>query len=146
MTAIAKDTFGAVLKLAATGGSPAVVAELTNIQAPALTRATIDATTHDGATEAKEFIPDGVYDAGEINVSGHLIAGSTADDLFISALTAGTVQDFEILVKASTGTETISGSAIVTAYTPDDMPVEGGKQNFSATLKVTGALTQAATV
>lgn len=146
MTASARATFGAVLKLADTGGTVATVAELTSITAPSRSRDTLDATTHDGASQAMEFIADGVYDAGEIQCSGHLIAGSTEDDLFIAALEAGTLQDFEILVKAASGTETVSGSAYITSYTPDEMPVAGAKQTFSATLKVTGALTQATTV
>lgn len=145
MTAAAKDTFGTVLKLVATGGSLATVAELTSITPPALTRGTIDATTHDGASEAMEFIADGVYDPGEISIEGHLVAGSTADDLFITAVTGGGVYDFEIVIKAATGTESMEGTCLITAYTPGDMPVSGGKQTFSATMKVTGAITQAPT-
>lgn len=145
MTASAKNTYGAVLKLDDTGGTPAVVAELSNITPPSLSRATIDVTTHDGASQAMEFIADGVYDPGEISCEGNLIASSTEDDLFLAALISGTVQDFEILIKAASGTDTWSGSAIVTAYEPGPMPVQGGKQSFTATLKVTGAITVATT-
>lgn len=145
MTAIAKDTFGTVLKLVATGGTLAAIAELTSITPPSLSRATQDATTHDGATEAMEFIGDGVYDPGEISCEGHLIAGSAADDLFITAVTTGGVCDFEVVIKASTGTESMTGKCIVIAYNLGDMPVAGGKQTFSATLKVSGAITQGPT-
>jgi hypothetical protein len=145
MTAAAKDTRGTILRLVAAGGSLAAIAELTNITPPALTRATLDATTHDGATEAMEYIADGVYDPGEITCEGHLIAGAAGDDLFIAAVTGGGVYDFEIVVKSATATETMEGTCIVTAYTPGDMPVSGGKQTFSATMKVTGAITQAPT-
>lgn len=145
MTAAAKDTRGTILKLVATGGSLAPIAELTSITPPALTRGTIDVTTHDGATEAMEFIADGVYDPGEISCEGHLIAGTAADDLFIAAVTGGGVYDFEIVIKAATGTESLEGKCIVTSYAPGDMPVAGGKQTFSATMKVTGAIAQAAT-
>ncbi|MAY20314.1 MAG: hypothetical protein CL955_06820 [Erythrobacteraceae bacterium] len=145
MTASAKNTFGAVLKIDDTGGTPAEVAELTNITPPAMSRSTIDVTTHDGASQAMEFIPDGVYDPGEISLEGNLIASSTEDDQLISALTTGTVQDFEILIKAASGTDTWSGSAILTDYTPGPMPVSGGKQTFTATLKVTGPITVATT-
>lgn len=145
MTAAAKDTRGTVLKLVATGGTLAAIAELTSITPPALTRGVLDATTHDGATEAMESIADGVYDPGEISCQGHLIAGTAADDLFITALTTGGVYDFEVVIKAATGTESMTGKCIITAYTPGDMPVQGGKQTFTATLKVTGAITQAPT-
>lgn len=140
----AKKTFGTVLKLADSGSAVAAVAELFSIKMPGLTRGTVDATTHDSPGGAMEYIPEGVYDAGEIQCQGHYVAGSTADDLLIAALVSGTVQDFEIVAKSAAGTETISGSAIVTAYEPDGMEVQG-KQTFSATLKVTGALTQAPT-
>jgi len=147
MTALAKDTRGTILRLAAAPGVPAVVAELTSITPPALTRGTIDATTHDGATEAMEFIADGVYDPGEITCEGHLILGSTADDLFVAALTSGNVYNFEVEAKGTGSTrEEWTGQCIITAYTPGDMPVAGAKQTFSATMKVTGAITQAAVV
>ena len=145
MTAAAKNTYGAVLKLDDAGGTPAAIAELNSITPPALSRGTIDVTTHNGASQAMEFIADGTYDSGEINVEGNLIAGSDADDLFLTALTTGAMQDFEILIKAATGTETQSGSCFVTSYTPGPMPVAGAKQTLSATLKVSGAITQAPT-
>jgi hypothetical protein len=145
MTAAAKNTFGAVLKLAVAGGSLATIAELTSITPPTLTRGTIDATTHDGASQAMEFIADGVFDPGEISIEGNLILGSAADDLFVAAVTTGALYDFELVGKAATGTESKEGSCIVTSYAPGDMPVSGGKQTFTATLKVTGAITQAPT-
>ena len=145
MTAAAKNTYGAVLKLVAAGGSLATIAELNSITHPTLTRATIDVTSHDGATQAMEFIADGTYDPGEITVEGNLILGSAADDLFLTAVTTGALYDFELVAKAATGTESKEGSCIVTSYAPGDMPVSGGKQTFTATLKVTGAMTQAPT-
>ena len=147
MTAIAKDTRGTILRLAAAPGSPVAIAELTSITPPTLSRGTIDVTTHDGATEAMEFIADGVYDPGEISCEGHLILGSAADDLFIAALTTGNLYNFEIEGKG-TGTtrEEMSGPGIITSYAPGDMPVSGGQQTFTATIKVSGATTQAPVV
>jgi len=142
MTAAAKDTFGAILRLAAAPGSPAAVAELTSLTPPALSRGTQDATTLDGATEAMEFIAEGVYDPGEINCTGHLILGSNADDLFIAALTSGSPYNFEIEGKAASGREEMSGTCIVTSYAPGEF-TPTGKQTFTATMKVTGAITQA---
>lgn len=139
----AKNTFGAVLKLGVSGGALTAVANLTSITPPSLTRDTIEATTHDG-DGSSEYIADGVYDAGEIQCEGNLIAGSAADDLFIAAVTTGALYDFELDIKAATGTETQSGSVLVTAYTLGDLPVKGGKQSFTATMKVTGPIAQAA--
>ena len=145
MTTAGKDTFGTVLKLADSGGTPAAIAELTSITPPAITRGTIDVTTHDGSSDAMEYIADGVYDEGEISIEGLLIGGSTADDLFIAAIAGGVLQDFELVFKAASGTETKAGSCLVTNYAPGDMPVAGGKQTFTATLKLTGATTQGPT-
>ena len=146
MTTAAQATFGAVLRLADTGGTPAVVAELTNISIPGKTRSTVDVTTHDSTGGAREFIGEGLYDSGEVSVQGFYIGGSTEDDLFIAALTSGTVQDFEIDVPAAAGAkERYSGSAILTEYAPDGQELEGAA-TFSATLKVTGPVTQAAVV
>jgi hypothetical protein len=144
MTAAAKNTRGTVLKLAVSPGSPVAIAELTNITPSAMTQGTIDATTHDGATRAMEVIADGVYDPGEISFEGHLIAESTADDLLKAAIENGSLMLWEIVFKSASGTATREGSGIVTAYTIGDMPVQGGKQTFTATIKVSGAITQAA--
>lgn len=137
----AKNTFGTTLKLGTSGGALTAVANLTNITASGFSRDTIDVTTHDTAGGAAEYIADGVYDAGEITCEGNLIAGSTDDDRLIAAMVGGTLQDWEIDFKADTGTKTWVGSAIITAYTPGDLPVKGGKQSFSLTMKVTGAIT-----
>ena len=145
MTTAAKTNFGAVLKLADSGGTPAAIAELTSVGVPGISVNLLDATSHDSTGGAREFIAEDVYDTGEIAIEGHYIAGSTEDDLFIAAATGAVKQDFELLVKASSGTETISGSCFVQNYEPGELTIEG-KQMFSATLKVTGQLTQAATV
>lgn len=146
MTTAAQTTKGAILRLADTGGTPAVVAELTSVGIPEMTRGVIDVTTHDSSGQARQKIAEGTYEVGEISVQGFYVAGSTGDDLFVAALTSGTVQDFEIDVPAAAGAkERISGSAIVTNYAPDGQEIEGAA-TFSATLVPTGALTQAAVV
>lgn len=145
MTTLAKTSKGIVLKMAVSGGAVAAIAELFSISPPVIERASIDATTHDSAGDAMEFISEGVYDPGEIQIQGHYVAGSAGDDLLVAALTGGGGHDYEIVVKAATGTETLSGACIVTSYGPDGMEVQG-KQTFSATLKLSGAITQAATI
>lgn len=145
MTAAAKDTFGTILRLAAAPGSPVAIAELTSITPPTLSRGAQDATTLDGASEAMEFIAEGVYDPGEISCSGHLIMGSAADDLFIAALTTGNLYNFEIEGKAASGREEMSGSGLVTSYAPGEF-TPTGKQTFTATIKVTGPIVQAPVV
>jgi hypothetical protein len=143
MTAAAKNTFGTVLKLAVSPGTPAAIAELTNISDSGMTRATIDATTHDGS-QAMEFIADGVYDPGEITFEGNLIAGSIADDLLRDAVQNGSLMLGEIEnLKAASGAEQRTFSGYITSYSIGEYPVAGGKQTFSATMKISGAITQA---
>lgn len=143
MTALAKTTFGATLRLAVSGGSLATVAELTSINPPAVSRASVDVTSLDSASGAMEFIPDGVFDPGEIGIEGHLVLGSTNDNFFTTAITSGQTLDFEVIAKATSGTRKWTGKAIVTAYEPGELGV-AGKQTFSATLKVTGPISQTA--
>jgi hypothetical protein len=142
MTAAAKNTFGVTLKIGTAGGALSAVAELTNVTPPAWSRDAIDATTHDSPSGAAEYIPDGVYDPGEIKLEGNLISGSTDDDRLVAAIAAGTLLDWEIEIKAASGTKTMSGSdAFLTDYTYGDMPVKGGKQTFTATLRCNGPIT-----
>lgn len=143
MTALAKSTFGAKFKMDDSGGTPVVIAELTGIGVPGRTRGVIDVTTHDGASQAMEYIAEGVYDVTEFSIEGNLIAGSTEDDAFAAALQTGTKQDCVVVVKASSGTEDMAFAGFVTAYNPADLPIQG-KQSFTATIKPTGPITQAA--
>lgn len=145
MTAAAKNTFGATLKFGTAGGSLTAVAELTSITPPTFSREAIEATTHDSASGTAEYIPDGVLETGEIKMEGLLIAGSTDDDRIVAAMVAGTLLDWEIEIKAATGTKSWTGSdAFLTEYAVGDMPVKGGKQTFSGTLKVNGPIAVAA--
>ncbi len=144
MTVAAKKSFGAQLLMAADGVTPLVlVAELLTLQPPVLERATIDVTTHDSAGQAMEFITEGIYDPGEVSGQVHYIAGSAGDDAMITALTGGGLHDFEIVLKAASSTEDQTFSGYVTSYGPDQMEING-KQTASFTIKVTGAITQAA--
>lgn len=145
MTASAKNTFGVIFKLAVSPGVPATIAELTDLDPPEVTRDTIDATSHDSTGGAAEYITDGVYDNGELTLEGHLIGGSTAEDLFYAGLASGALHLWNYTIKAASGTETRSGSGYITSFKPGAMPVKGGKQTFSAKIKVTGVVAQAVT-
>lgn len=145
MTVAAKKSFGAKLYIAADGVTPLVlVAELLSLNPPVMERATIDVTTHDSAAQAMEFITEGVYDPGEVSGQVHYIAGSAGDDAMITALTGGGLQDCKITLKAASSTEDLTFSGYVTSYGPDGQEVTG-KQTASFTIKVSGAITQAAT-
>jgi predicted secreted protein len=141
---MAKTSFGAELWIH-DGSTLVKVADLNTITPPKPQRGTIDTTAHDTTPPGKTFIGEATYDPGEISVQGNYIAGSTGDDLMTEALNDGDNRDWKIVVKAASGTEDITSldGAIMTQYGPDGFEVDG-KQTFSATLKVSGALTQAA--
>jgi hypothetical protein len=144
MTTAAKTNFGKELWMAAAGQTLVKVAELRSVSAPKISRATIDATTHDSPSGAQQFITEGVYDPGEITGSLNYVAGSTGDDTMIAAVTSGALYDFKIVVKAASGTEDMLRSGFMTSYGPDEAPTTG-LQTASFAIKVSGAGSQAPT-
>jgi hypothetical protein len=147
MTTAAKTAFGSIFAMVAAPtaivNATHRVAELLTLQPPQWERGTQDATTHDSAGQAREFIIEGVYDAGEISGTLHYIAGSTGDTAMLGAMTAGTLMNCRCVLKAATGTQDLSFQGILTNYGPDEMEVDG-KQTASFTFKITGAVTQGA--
>lgn len=141
MTTAARVAFGAELWMAADGEELVKIAELLSVTPPTMSRETIDATTHDSAAGAMEFIVEGVFDPGEVNFQINYIAGSTGDTTMIEAMTGGVLQDVKIVAKAATSTEDLEFRGFVTSYGPDDMPTNG-KQTASGTIKVSGAIAQ----
>lgn len=140
----AKTSLGATLWAVADGGALAKIAEVLQINPPKMSRGVIDANDLE-TTGGMEFIAEGLYDGGEISGQAHWIAGSTADDLFIAGLTGGGLYDFKIVVKAASGTEDITFSGYFTEVGGEVLEI-AGKQTYSFTIKISGDVTQAATV
>lgn len=145
MTDAAKTTFGAELWMGPAGGTLVKVAELTSINPPKRSRSTIDVTSHDSTGGAQEFIGAAIYDPGEVSGSGFYVAGSTGDDAMVTAITDGVSRDFKLVVKSAADTEDQTFAGFVTEYGPDELPLDG-VQTFSFTVKVSGVITQAASV
>jgi hypothetical protein len=147
MTTAAKTALGAIFCMVAAPTTIVTathrVAELLTLQPPQWERGTQDVTTHDSAGQAREYIAEGVYDAGEISGTLHYIAGSTGDLAMLSAMIGGTLLNCRCVLKGATGTQDLSFQGFLTNYSPDEMEVEG-KQTASFTVKVTGAVTQGA--
>lgn len=138
----AKTALGATFKAVATGGSVAAIAEMLRIDPPRLTHGVIEASDL-AATGGKEYIHEGLYDIGEFGGMAHWVAGSTADDLLISGITTGGLYDFEIVIKAASGTEDMNFSGLFTEFGGDTLEIDG-KQTCSFTAKGSGDYTQAA--
>lgn len=136
-----KTSLGASVKAVATGGSLAAMAEVISISPPKLTREVIDASDL-ATTGGREHIHAGLYDIGEFSFVSHWVAGTTADDLYISGITTGGKYDFKILVKAASGTEDLTFGGFFTEVGGDPLEIDG-KQTFSCTVKGTGDYAQA---
>lgn len=145
MTTAAKRTFQNELWMGPAGGTLVKIAELRSVTPPKASRDTMDATTHDSPAGAMEFIASGVYDPGALNFSINHISGSTDDDAFTAALGDGDLRDFKVVLKSAAATEDYTFSGFITNYGPDDQPTNG-IQTASGSAKVSGPVTQAATV
>lgn len=138
-----KASFGSELWVVASGGSLVKLAYVNIVNPPEISRGTIEDTTHDSPGGAAEYIPEGVYEVGEITVEGNYISRSTDDTAIMGFITNGTKVDFKIVEKdASTGSK-VTGSGYFTNYAPRIGGVKD-KQSFSASIKVTGPITKAA--
>lgn len=142
MTTGAKNSMGNLFKAVAAGGSLATIGELLTINWPNLQRGMQDATTLDQASQAMEFIPEGVYDPDAVTLTYHHIDQNASDAFFYGALVAGTLLDIQCTAKKASGTGTLSGQGYVTSYNPQQQQVKG-KQVAQVTIKATGAWTRA---
>lgn len=128
-----------VLLQRATGGSPDVfqtIAEVTSFNGPTKTLPTDDATNFDSTWE--ESIA-GVPSGGEVTLGGNFIPGNAGQQGLEDDLENGTLRAFRIVYTDSASSKK-EFSAYVTAFAASS----GGPNNkvsFSATLKVSGAVT-----
>lgn len=142
MTAAAKRNFANEFLFGPEAGPVVKIAELDMIEPPAQERGVVDVTTHDSALGAREFISEGVYDAGEVTIGGIFIANAAGDVAFDAAFASGSPMSFSIVEKGVAGNRVRAGTCIVTApYNPEGYDLEGA-QRFTATLKVTGQITK----
>jgi len=138
----AKTALGATLKAVASGGSLAAIGELLRIDPPKIRRGVIEASDL-STTGGMEYIHEGLYDIGEVSGVIHWIAGSAADDLLLAGVVTGGLYDFEIVVKAASGTEDINFSGYFTEVGGEPLEING-KQGFTFTIKPSGDYTQGA--
>lgn len=139
----AVPTFGTTLKLGPTGESRTALSKVVTITPPKLSRNAVDSTHHASVDGAMEFIPDGIYNPGQLTGTINYIAGDADDDLLLAAALGG-VYDFEFTANAESGTETFIRSGVMTEYGPDELPVSG-KQTASFSIQLSGPGTQAPT-
>lgn len=141
MTTAAKTNFGGQVWMGPSGGSLTMIAELKTFDPPVPEREVIEATTHDSAAGAKEFVAEGVFDPGELTFQINYIANSAGDVSLAAAIGDGVKRDFRLVAKAASGSSQKTFSGFVTKYGQDPVPTSG-LQTASVTVKVTGAIAQ----
>lgn len=126
------------------GTALTALAEVTEITIPEAVIDTVEVTHLTSANRYKEFIK-GLIDAGEFTVTMNYAPGSATDILCRGALTAATGRAFNITLSDAAGAAEweIAGTALVTGYTRNPI-VAGEAKTASLTMKVSGALTEAA--
>lgn len=135
MATNAKIGHGSIFRIGTGDDSPdtwTVLAEITGITPPSVTRDVIDATHSASPDRWREHIP-GLLDGGEVTVEGNFVPGSAGDVLLIAAQTDEIVRAYQIEFPNGIIWEF---RAFCTAYEPE-APFDD-KMTFSATFKVSG--------
>lgn len=115
------------------------IANVTNIEGPALTVDFIDVTSHDSSGGFEEFVA-GIKRGGEITITGNFDPASTSthDDV-LDDLDAGSEKNYQLVFPTSP-TTTWTFACYVTEFSPS--APHDGKLEFTAKFKLTGAVTR----
>lgn len=118
------------------------IAELIEIGLPNPQVDEHEATHFESPDRAKEYIP-GLTDNGEITFGINFVAGSATDLLITEAISSGEARDMEVIIPALAATQTFAFSGIIKGY-EKSVPIND-RQTATVTVRVNGAVTQAAT-
>lgn len=141
---MAKKAFGVVLKMGASPEAMTALTKVVTVSPPKRSREAVDATTHGSADGAQEYIPDGTYNPGQVELTMNYVAGDSDDDACNTAFAAGTYY-ISWTANAATGTETFGpAKVVVLGYGPNELPTTG-KQTATLTAQISGTVAQAAT-
>ncbi|GMV06718.1 MAG: hypothetical protein AMXMBFR53_29930 [Gemmatimonadota bacterium] len=139
------NAHGTLLKMSDMAGTPTftTIAQIIRVAGPNMTRGTTEAVDHDSTT-AKDFLPDALYDGGEVTFVIHYdppAATHNAAAGLKKALKDGDIRDFQ-LIYPDPGAAQDAFSAYVTAF-GGEAESNNGKLMANVTLKVSGAITEA---
>ena len=137
-----QTNYGVVFKIGNANPPSTSLADVFNVDPPNTTRDAVDITTHGSAGGAMEFMPDGVYDPGDLTVSMNYTSASATDAACLAALASASAYYFQWTAKKASGTATFTAQGVVTAYGIDAMPVKG-KQTAMMKVKLSGPVTVA---
>lgn len=114
----------------------ATIAEITDFTTPDGELTMIDATSLDST--AMEFIA-GLIDNGQVQISGHFVGGDAAQEGLRTDRASKTLRNFKITLTDDPAT-VFSFAAYVLSFTISG--AVNDKLTFSATLKISGAVTE----
>ena len=142
MVTQAKSGYGTVLSIAGVppgssssgGGTYTAVAEKITLKGPNISAKALKATNQTTSGGAEEYIPSGLVDGGEVEVTGNFVPAE--HETLITAV--DTIQAWQI-AWPQTGTHAATFEAIITDFEPSSEPEK--PLEFSAKLKVTGPVT-----
>lgn len=115
------------------------IAEVTDISGPSESVEVIDVTHLGSASSRREYI-SGAIDSGEVTISGNYLPATAAQTVLRTNMNARTENNYQITF-TDTGSTTWTFAARVTAH--EVTMSEGDAVSFSATLKISGAITVA---
>ncbi len=131
---------GTVLKIGSGSGAK-TVGGVTSIDGISIDSEEVDVTALDNSTGYREFL-QGFKDAGEVSLSGFLDGADNGQNEMYTLLGTGTVTAMEIIFPTAIG-KTWSFNAFVKSFSTS-VDIDGAIE-FSATLRVSGQATLAAT-
>ena len=134
----AKPSQGTILSLLQGSGSGTYVAiaEQISLKGPSVTAKAVKATNQTTSGNSEEYIPDGLVDGGEVDLTGNFIPASHVSLIEL----VGTTQNVQIeWTQCPTPTPAAIFEAVFTEFetsSEEEKPLE-----FSLKLKVTGPIT-----
>lgn len=120
------------------------IGEVIEISLPNPQTEDVEATHFGSPSRQREWIA-GLIDNGEVSFSINWVPGGATDDLIVEAQTSGDARGVKVVIPSGTGTsETFTFEAIIKGY-EKSIPIDD-RMTATVTMRVTGAVTQAATV
>lgn len=132
-------SFGTHFKIGVANPPDTLLAGVTRIAPPNLSRDALDVTDHASPGGAMEFIADGVYDPDTIVVSINHVRGSVTDEKCRTMFLSTPNCFVEWSENTSTDSETMVSAGVVTGYQVGELDLKG-KQTATLTVKLSGPL------
>lgn len=135
---------GATLKIANASAVLTSVGEVIEISLPNPQTEDVEATHFASPNRQREWVA-GLIDNGEISFSINWVPGNATDDIITEAQASGDARGVEIIIPSGTATsETFTFDALIKGF-EKNIPIDD-RMTATVTMRVSGAVTQAATI